>query len=52
MSPDNQIGTRRARGVPACAGVKGKGELVKHHFKTECPRCGKVDEMTCEGDAF
>ena len=25
MSPDNQIGTRRARGVPGCAG-RGKGE--------------------------
>ena len=24
---------------------------MKHHFKTECPRCGKVDEMTCEGHA-
>ena len=22
---------------------------MKHHFKTECPRCGKVDETTCEG---
>jgi hypothetical protein len=25
MSPDNQIGTRRARGAPGCAG-RGKGE--------------------------
>ena len=24
---------------------------AKHHFSTECPRCGKVDELTCEGHA-
>src|SRR6516225_4364973 len=27
MSPDNQIGTRRARGVPGCAG-RGKGQVM------------------------
>ena len=23
--------------------------MTKHYFKTECPRCGKVDEICCEG---
>jgi hypothetical protein len=22
---------------------------MKHHFRTECPRCGKIDEITLEG---
>jgi len=34
---------------PGCAGVR-KGETMrKHYFKTECPRCGKIDEICCEG---
>ena len=23
--------------------------MTKHYFKTECPRCGKIDETCCEG---
>jgi hypothetical protein len=25
--------------------------MTKHYFKTECPRCGKTDEICCEGHA-
>jgi hypothetical protein len=24
---------------------------MKHYFRTECPRCGKIDEISCEGHA-
>jgi hypothetical protein len=35
----------------ACAGGAGKGEVMTelYRFKTECPRCGKTDEMVLEG---
>jgi hypothetical protein len=25
--------------------------MIKHYFRTECPRCGKIDETCCEGHA-
>jgi hypothetical protein len=34
----------------AARGRKGE-PMIKHYFRTQCPRCGKVDEMTCEGHA-
>jgi hypothetical protein len=25
--------------------------MIKHYFRTKCPRCGKIDETCCEGHA-